>query len=187
MNYVVIAVVAITFIAGCASDPARRAQVAAQESARLSPPTIPLSAYSTFELRPMAMGPEVAKDEAKAAVAKDLEGRLQSRVRPLFDDWNTQGTNRTGGGKTLIVQPHAMRIPVIGGATRFFAGAFAGESSIDMDLELRDASTGAVIARPRIIRNAGAMAGAWSIGATDRNLLDYIADIATQYLRDHRK
>jgi hypothetical protein len=31
------------------------------------------------------------------------------------------------------------------------------------------------------------VAGTWSVGATDRNLLGYIADIATQYLQDNRK
>ena len=56
-----------------------------------------------------------------------------------------------------------------------------------MDLELKEAATGTVIAKPRIVRNANAMAGAWSVGATDRNLMDYIADIATQYLQDNRK
>ena len=76
---------------------------------------------------------------------------------------------------------------MIGGANRFFAGAFAGDSSIDMDLELKEAATGTVIAKPRIVRNANAMAGAWSVGATDRNLMDYIADIATQYLQDNHK
>jgi len=124
----------------------------------------------------MEMGPEVANDSAKAAVAKDLEARVQARMQPLLAQWNAQGANSVAAGRTLIVQPRAIKIRMIGGANRFFAGAFAGDSSIDMDL-----------AKPRIVRNANAMAGAWSVGATDRNLMDYIADIATQYLQDNRK
>jgi hypothetical protein len=62
----------------------------------------------------------------------------------------------------------------------------AGESSIAMDLELRDATTGALVANPSIARSADAFAGGWSVGATDQNLLSYIADIASQYLQDHR-
>jgi hypothetical protein len=61
----------------------------------------------------------------------------------------------------------------------------AGDSSITMDLELRDAATGVVIAKPSIGRSANAMAGAWSFGATDRNLLDYITNIAMEYLQRH--
>jgi len=187
MKHFLIPVIAVAVFAGCASDPARRTKVATEESARLTAPTTPLSSYGTFELKPMEMAPEVANDAAKAAVAKDLEARVQARVRPVLAQWNAQGASSPASGKALIVQPRAIKIRMIGGATRFFAGAWAGESSIEMDLELSDAATGAVIARPRISRNAGAMAGAWSVGATDRNLMDYIADIAGQYLEDHRK
>jgi len=187
MKPLLILVVAVAALAGCATDPGRRAKVAQEESARLGAPTTPLSSYGTFELKPMEMAPEVANDSAKAAVAKDLEARVQARVQPLLAQWNAQGASSAAVGRTLIVQPRAMKIRMIGGANRFFAGALAGDSSIDMDLELKDAATGTVIAKPRIIRNANAMAGAWSVGATDRNLIDYIADIATQYLQDNRK
>jgi hypothetical protein len=135
----------------------------------------------------MEMAPEVANNAAKAAVAKDLETRVQARVRPILSQWNAQGSKSPGARKALIVQPRTVKIRMIGGATRFFAGVFAGESSIEMDLQLTDAATGAVIARPRISRNADAWAGAWSVGATDRNLMNYIADIAGQYLEGHRK
>src|SRR2546421_377182 len=117
MKRLLILIVAVAALAGCATDPGRRARVAQEESARLGAPTTPLSSYGTFELKPMEMAPEVANDSAKAAVAKDLEARMQARV---------------------------MKIRVIGGATRFFAGALAGDSSIDMDLELKDAATGTV-------------------------------------------
>ena len=171
MKQLLIPVVALAVLAGCASDPSRRAKVAEEESARLTAPTTPLSSYGTFELKPMEMAPEVANDSAKAAVAKDLEARVQARVQPLLAQWSAQGANSAAAGRTLIVQPRAIKIRMIG----------------QMDLELKDAATGAVIATPRIIRNAGAMAGAWSVGATDRNLMNYIADIARQYLQDSRK
>jgi hypothetical protein len=187
MKRLLILVVAVATLDGCATDPGRRAKVAQEESVRLAAPTTPLSSYGTFELKPMEMGPEVANDSAKAAVARDLEARLQARVQPLLAQWNAQGASSAAASRTLIVQPRAMKIRMIGGANRFFAGAFAGDSSVDMDLELKEAATGAVIAKPRIARNANAMAGAWSFGATDRNLMDYIADIATQYLQDNRK
>ena len=187
MKRLLILIVAVAALAGCATDPGRRARVAQEESARLVAPTTPLSSYGTFELKPMEMAPEVANDSAKAAVAKDLEARVQARMQPLLAQWNAQGANSVAAGRTLIVQPRAIKIRMIGGANRFFAGAFAGDSSIDMDLELKEAATGTVIAKPRIVRNANAIAGTWSVGATDRNLLDYIADIATQYLQDNHK
>jgi curli biogenesis system outer membrane secretion channel CsgG len=187
MKHLLIAVVAVAALIGCASDPARRAAVATEESSRLAAPTTPLSSYGTFELKPMEMSPTVANDAAKVEAVKDLEGRVQARVQPLLAQWNAQGAKSTAAGTTLIVQPRVTSLRVVSGGARFFAGALAGESSVAMVLELKDAATGAVIANPRIERAAGAMAGAWSIGATDRNLMDYIAEIAGQYLQDNRK
>ena len=179
-----ILLIAVAVLAGCASDPARRQNIVKGHSATLPPPAAPLSSYTRFELRPMAMVDGVAQDEAKAAVAKDLEARIRERMEPLFVRWSAETAGASA--KTLIVQPRITKLRVISGATRFFAGALAGDSSIAMDLELRDAGTGAVVANPTIERNANAFAGGYSVGATDRNLLGYIADIAAQYLEDHR-
>jgi hypothetical protein len=132
----------------------------------------------------MQMAYGVANDAAKASVAKDLDARLQARMQPLLARWSAESRGPKAA-KILIVQPRMTQLRVVGGATRFFAGALAGDSSIAMDLELRDAATGTVVAKPTIARNASAFAGAYSVGATDQNLLGYIADIATQYLLDH--
>jgi hypothetical protein len=186
MKRVLISLIAVAVLAGCASDPGRRERIVKEQSGRLPAPTTPLSSYGEFELKPIEMTGGVAEDPAKAAVAKDLEARVQARVQPIFAQWSAQSRNGADAAKTLIVQPRVTQLRLVGGATRFFAGAFAGDSSIAMDLELRDAATGAVIAKPSIVRSADAMAGAWSVGATDQNLLNYIADIASQYLRDNR-
>jgi len=184
MNRFLIALVSVTVLAGCASDPARRENIVKGHSATLPAPTAPLSSYGRFELKPMQIVDGVSNDAAKAEVAKDLERRIQERMQPMFARWSAESTG-VRSAKTLIVQPRITKLRVIGGATRFFAGAFAGDSSIAMDLELRDAATGTVVANPTIARNANAFAGAYSVGSTDQNLLGYIADIATQYLEEH--
>jgi len=177
-------VVAIGLLAGCASDPgARRESIVKEQSKQLPAPSTPLSSYERFELKPIEMVDSVAKDQAKAAVAKDLEARLQAVVQPMLTRWNTAGGDRPAG--TLIVQPRVTQLRVVHGATRAFAGAMAGDSSITLELELRDAATDAVIAKPSIARSANATAGAWSFGATDRNLVDYITNIASEYLQSH--
>jgi hypothetical protein len=121
MRHWIIPVVVVAVLAGCASDPARRAKVATEESARLAAPTTPLSSYVKFELKPMAMGPEVASDPAKVAVAKDLEARVQARVQPLLAQWNAEGASSAASGQMLMVQPRAMKIRMISGANRWTA------------------------------------------------------------------
>jgi hypothetical protein len=186
MKRFLVALIAIATVTGCASDPGRRERLIKEHSARLQAPTPPLSSYGKFELKPMQMVAGVANDEAKAAVAKDLERRLQERVQPMFARWNAERGNGPAASKTLSVQPRVTQLRVVSSATRFFIGAMAGESSIAMDLDLRDGTTGELVANPSIARSADAFAGGYSVGATDQNLLSYIADIATQYLQDHR-
>src|SRR5438874_5684132 len=103
MKRLLILIVAVAALASCATDPGRRSRVAQEESARLVAPTTPLSSYGTFELKPMEMGPEVANDSAKAAVAMDLEARMEARTQPLFAQWHTQGSNSVAAGRPLLM------------------------------------------------------------------------------------
>ena len=175
-------------LAACASDPAKRQEVARSESARMRAPEVPLDAFSHFELAPMGMSPDVAKDERKVAVTEEvgrkLEARLAPRLAPLLAQWNASAP--TGGSKrTLVIKPSIASMHVVSTAARFWIGALSGDSTIDLDLTLVEKETGALIANQRINRSSNAMAGAWSVGASDRNLADYIVDIAHEYLASH--
>jgi hypothetical protein len=158
---------------------AKRVRVAIEESSRLQRASVPLSTYGRFELAPMKLGAEVSADERKVKEAKRLEERLAAALAPTLTEWNARGGDP---GKVLRIEPKLMGLHVVSGGARFWAGGMAGESSIDMDLDLVDVASGHSVAKPRIQRNSGAMAGGWSVGATDRNLADYIVEIAHQYL-----
>jgi ABC-type phosphate transport system substrate-binding protein len=162
---------------------AKMIKTAMEESARLPAPSTALSAYGKFELKPMVMSDAVQREAGKVQAAQQLDATVRARVEPLLAEWAANGR----GGKTLVIQPRVESIRIIGGANRFFAGALAGDSHIDMDLELKDAATGMVIAKPRVSRSSNAMAGGWSVGATDRNLPNYMAEIWRQYLSDSYK
>jgi hypothetical protein len=116
-------------------------------------------------------------------VAGELENTLRAKIQPLLDQWKAAAS--TGGSGTLVVEPQLAFLKVVSGGSRFWAGPFAGDSSIDMDLVITDQTTGQQVAKARITRNADSNAGAWSIGQSDENLLDYIASIAYQYLKDN--
>jgi hypothetical protein len=171
----------VAFVAGCAASQQDLDAVARAESDRLPPPSRALSSFGSFELAPLEMSDAVRADDRKVAEAKDLETRLHAKLSPLLAEWNAAERS----GPKLVIRPKVAGLRVVSGGARFWVGAMAGESSLDMDLALVDASTQQVIASPRIQRNAGAMAGGWSVGATDQNLLDYIAAIAHQYLVSH--
>lgn len=169
----------IVLLTGCASDPAKRLAVAKTEVGRMTPPPEPLMAFATFELMPIEMSDAVKADAAKVVVSNELGDKLAQKLSPLLTEWTKQDRP---DGRALAIQARVMSLRVVSGGARFFLGAMMGESSVDMDLLLTDKASGTLLTRQRISRSADSMAGAWSVGATDRNLLDYIVDIAYEYL-----
>ena len=141
-------------------------------------PSRPLSSYADFELVPATMSDMVTAEEAKVAYVDKLEGMLVEKLGPLFADWERKGM----GEGTLQIRPDVQNLKIVSGSARFWGGAMAGSSVIDMNLTLVDASSGEVVASPRIIQHADAMAGAWSFGSTDQNLFNYVTDIAREYM-----
>ena len=170
----------LLILTACAADPEKLNSVAEQEVTRLAPPSKPLSAFSDYELKPFVLWPEVASEAEKIREAEILEQAVQAKLLPLFSSWTASDDPERSG--TLIVQPEVVELRIVSGGARFWAGIFAGDSHIDMDLKLIDATTEELIAKPRINRNAGAWAGAWSIGKSDDNLHEYIAHITHEYL-----
>jgi hypothetical protein len=167
--------------AACASSPERRQRIVAEETARLRPPETPLTAFGGFELLPIGMSADVSAKPEKVEVANGLGRKLEARLQPVLQEWTSMAP-ASARSRTLVIQPTVVSLRVVGGAARFWAGALAGDSFIDLDLALVEKQSGRVIAKERINKSSSAMAGAWSIGSTDQNLTEYVVDIAYQYL-----
>ena len=174
----------VGLVSACASTPEDRAVVAQEETAGLSAPTQEIAGFTAYRLLPIEMAPAVSEDPGKVAVSEELGIKLETRLSPLIAQWN-ETSSATAEQGTLVIRPVVASLRVVSGGARFFAGAFAGNSFIDLDLELVNESTGEVIAKPRIDRNAGAWSGAWSFGKSDKSLSDYIVDIAHEYLESN--
>ena len=174
-------VVVVAVAAGCASNPGKRQKIIDEEAARLRPPEVPLATFGAFEIKPIAMGAEVAQKPEKAAVVNELGQKMEARLRPLLDGW-ASAAPADARGRALAIQATVLNVHIVGGGARFWLGAMAGDSSIDVQLELVDQQSGRSIAKERIYKTASAMAGGWSMGATDQNLTEYVVDIANQYL-----
>ena len=178
-----IALVSWIILLGCAANPRTLESVAKTESARMAPPAKRFVGYANYELKRMVLSPAVQYEAGKVKVAGELENTLRAKLKPLFDQWKTAAS--IGRSGTLVVEPQLAFLKVVSGGARFWGGAFAGDSSIDMDLVITDQTTRQQVAKARITRNADSMTGMWSIGQSDENLLEYIASIAYQYLKDN--
>ena len=171
------------FLTACAADPAKVSTVAAEEAGRLAAPTRPLSGFASFELAPMVYADAIKSEEGKMEEATEFENAYKAKLEPLLDEWNASVQQDASG--TLVVESNLTGLKIVSGGARFWAGAFAGDSFIDMDLHLVDRDSGEQIANVRVYRDADSMTGAWSVGKSDQNLDQYIVSIVETYLRDN--
>ena len=177
----VFAVILVLALAGCAADPAKVEAVADQEADRLPSPSRPLSEFESYELAPMGMADAIRAEAGKLEEAQEFEGNLKAKIQPLLDQWNGAAQ---GSGK-LLVKSELVGLRVISGGARFWAGAFAGDSFVDVNLILEVAESGEQLSNVRVYRDADAMSGAWSIGKSDQNLDEYVVSIIHEYLEDN--
>lgn len=184
MKNLLISMLLIFCIAGCVtSNSNHHAEIVNTEVSRLPLPSKPFSSYSNFQIKNLLLDNQTLQKDDKITVAKELDSKLQARLLPLLNEWNNNKMN-TGTG-TLIITPKLQSLHVVSPGARFWVGGMAGDSRIDMDLIIIDAQTGNEVAKPRINKAASAMGGGWSVGATDKNLLNYITDISYQYLENN--
>lgn len=174
-----IALVCISFMGGCQSAKVNMNEIVNMEASRLGPPKIALNRYANFELQEMEYSGGILADERKVKVADQLKQKFEEKINGLFSTWNAD--NAAGEG-TLLVKPVLQNLYVVSSGSRFWIGALAGDSTIDMDMSLIDKTTGEEIANPRIMKNANAYSGGWTVGGTDQNLLNYIVEISYEYL-----
>ncbi len=144
-------------------------------------PSEPFSAFHSFELKPLELSPEVAADKGKKDVTTVVQTHLTNIILPVITGWNTNPTAENEA--TLIITPKIESIKKVGGATRFFAGALAGNSYVVMRLSIVAQPGDRVIAEPYFYQQAAAYGGAWTVGATDNDMLKRIARIAADYLQ----
>jgi hypothetical protein len=70
---------------------------------------------------------------------------------------------------TLVVDTTVESLRIVGGAARFWGGAFAGSSHMSLLVDTHDAS-GAAVGQRVVANDNNAMGAAWSFGASDRGL-----------------
>lgn len=144
-------------------------------------PAAPFNTYQRFELAPVAMGAPFAGQKGNEVAREKLQANLDERAGPLLKEWNAGAAG--DDARTLKIVPEIRYLRFITGGKRFFAGAFAGGSSIMVTVRITDAATGAIVAEPDFYQHANAMGAAWSFGATDKTMLIRISNMVTEYLR----
>jgi len=145
------------------------------------PPSKAFAAYGTFELRPVELDKADAGQKGKDQAGAKLQEQVNALVAPIVDDWNKKPP--VDGAPQLVIEPRIDSIKKVGGATRFWVGAFAGDSHVTMHVRFVEQPGDIVIAEPEFFQRAAAMSGAWTVGAQDNDMLHRVAQLIADYMR----
>lgn len=145
------------------------------------PPARKLAGFASYEVKPMAIDPALEdKKNADKVVAK-VQEYMNQNVAPIVAKWNAEATSAGGATGKLVIEPRITALHKPSGATRFFAGALAGDGKIVVMVKIHD-ETGAVVAEPEFYRRANGIAGAWTMGGHDNAMLGKVVGLIADYL-----
>jgi hypothetical protein len=138
--------------------------------------------YQNIIVRDITAAPEIEKDYAEAL--KECRTSMVSALedQKAFKNVALAKSVRKYPSHCLLVQTRVSDIHIVHGAARFWAGAFAGSSYMNLDLKLTDAATGKVIRKKEINSSNNAWAAAWTGGSSDRTLPGDMGKIVAGYI-----
>lgn len=165
-------------LTACGGQPAKP-----DNQAEAQQPDPPLAMkYQNIVVRDLSATPEIKKDypEALKECQANLIGELANQK--TFRSVALAAPGKKCPPKTLLVQARVSDIHIVHGAARFWAGAFAGSSYMNLDLKLTDAATGKVLREKEVSSANNAWAAAWVGGSSDRTLPADMGKIVAGYI-----
>ena len=149
------------------------------------PPLNKLAGYSGYEMMPLAMAPELGDKKNVEKVIALTDADLKKSIEPILQTWNSSADKKSP--QKLVIEPKITQLHKPSGATRFFAGAAAGNGYVNMKVRITEQPSGKLIAEPEFYRRANAVAGAWTMGAHDTAMLQKVAGLLANYLTANYK
>ena len=165
-------------LSGCATNLHKPAQLPQASSVRFG-------RFRTVQIMPVALAPAFAKSSVNERARVKIDSVLTNSLSMIFSDAKILPAGAPATEDTLRIEPLIEEIKFIGGAARFWVGAWAGSSAVLMKVTYRRAN-GEPIAEPEFYDQASAFSGATSLGATDNLMLTQIANQIGEYTRDNR-
>jgi hypothetical protein len=169
---------------GCAAG--QQAQKSSQDGsvAQTEPATPTLeAAYRSLVVYEIETKPELKRDYEQAL--GECRSTLMTSLleKNKFDRVEPAKPGATYGEiPTLIVKIYLTDMRIAGSTARFWGGAFAGSSFMNMNMKLVDAATGKVLREEYFNSANNAWAAAFTFGASDRSLPSDMGKIMAEYI-----
>ncbi len=149
------------------------------------PPANKLAGYSSYEMMPLTLAPELGDKKNVEKVVAVIDADLKKSIASILEGWNSSADKASP--QKLVIEPRITQLHKPSGATRFFAGAMAGNGYVNMRVRITEQPSGKLIAEPEFYRRANALAGAWTMGAHDSAMLQKVAGLLANYLTANYK
>ena len=186
--YLVGAIIILTLmISGCATPSIKDAAIHRDQVAILKPPEIKFGAFEKIYFRSTGINSALASHSANQKALVKINQHLFYRLFPIFPLLTLIEANEQLDGldkNSLLIEPFVDDIRFVGGATRSYAGFYAGDSGVTLRVTFTDLSQDKIIASPAFYQRAAAMAG-WLGDSHDQTMLTRIGDLASEYILLH--
>ena len=190
MKRITLTIITLIFLTSCATQSSNRTEQNNQEkierlksssSTWNEAPSEQLSGFGNFELNSIQLTSALQSDPKKQASSEQAGQLISQKINTLFDKWQQTST----ADRTLVVEATFTKYQIVSGGARFWAGAFAGDSQVQLDVSIMDKSSGKIIAKPFFYQSSDAFAGAWTFGSHDRSIPERLALLVEKYLEDN--
>ena len=170
---------AILVLSGCATNITR-------VDTPPEPPSEKFSTFSKIAVRPVTIDAAFANSGPNQKASAKIQEVLFTRLQEINPDIHILDADEKAPKNALLIEPHVNEIKFIGGAARFWAGALAGSSGINMSAKFTDTKTNKEVANPTFYQHADSRAGAWSFGGADNAMLHRIANLIGDYFEKYQ-
>lgn len=140
--------------------------------------------YDTILFAPFTIKEELAKDYPQAASELQHSAMTTLQMEKSFKKVDTASADAPTDGKMLVVKANIIEMRIVSGAARFWGGAMAGSSGVELELRLVDGGTNKVVREEKISSWNNAWGASWTGGSTDNSLVDDMGKITAQYIVD---
>jgi hypothetical protein len=144
------------------------------------PPDHKLQGYAGYELKQVVVDPAIGEKKNLDKVVAKVDESVKQSVDPILQGWNSSADAKNP--QKIVIEPRITSLHKPSGATRFFAGALAGDGYINVKVRITEQPSGKLIAEPEFYRRAAAMAGAFTVGGHDNAMLQKVAGLVASYL-----
>lgn len=140
--------------------------------------------YDTLLFAPFTIKEELANDYPQAASELESSAMTALQMGKQFARVDAVSGDVVGSAGTLVVKAKITEMRIVSGAARFWGGAMAGSSGVELDLRLVDSVSNKVVREEKLSSWNNAWGAAWTGGSTDNSLLSDMGKIVAQYITD---